>query len=63
MVAADRRAAPAARVPQVVFRFALQVGMLPLTGTTSEAHMRDDLAALDFELSEDDALAVERCAE
>ena len=31
---------------QVVFRFALQIGMLPLTGTTSEAHMRADLAVL-----------------
>lgn len=31
---------------QLVFRFALQVGMLPLTGTTDPAHMREDLAAL-----------------
>jgi len=29
---------------QLVFRFALQLGMIPLTGTSSEAHMRDDLA-------------------
>jgi diketogulonate reductase-like aldo/keto reductase len=29
---------------QVVFLFALQVGMLPLTGTTDPAHMREDLA-------------------
>ena len=35
---------------QVVFRFAIQVGMLPLTGTTDPAHMREDLGALDFEL-------------
>ena len=32
---------------QVVFRFALSVGMLPLTGTSSAAHLREDLAALD----------------
>jgi len=32
--------------PAIVFRFALDLGMLPLTGTTSAAHMRDDLAAL-----------------
>lgn len=31
---------------QVVFRFAIQVGMIPLTGTSSEAHMREDLAAV-----------------
>lgn len=33
-------------VEQLVFRFALDVGMLPLTGTTSRAHMTEDLAAL-----------------
>lgn len=47
---------------QVVFRFALQSGMLPLTGTTDGAHMREDLAALDFELSADDVAAIERIA-
>lgn len=45
---------------QVVFRFALQVGMLPLTGTTSAAHMREDLAALEFELPAEDVEAMER---
>jgi len=41
--AAERRgASPAA----IVFRFALDEEMLPLTGTTSAQHMRDDLAAL-----------------
>src|SRR5262245_53178314 len=35
---------------QVIFRFAQQSGMLPLTGTSSAAHMQDDLA-LDFELA------------
>ena len=39
---------------QVVFRFARQVGMLPLTGTTDPAHMREDLAIDDFELSDED---------
>lgn len=47
---------------QVVFRFALQVGMLPLTGTTDPAHMREDLAALDFELAPEDVAAVEAIA-
>jgi diketogulonate reductase-like aldo/keto reductase len=31
---------------QLVFQFALQVGMIPLTWTSSEAHMREDLAVL-----------------
>lgn len=39
---------------QVVFRFALQVGMVPLTGTTNEQHMKEDLQARDFELTADD---------
>ena len=34
-----------AGLAQVIFRFAMQIGMLPLTGTTSEQHMKEDLAA------------------
>ena len=34
-------------VCQVVFRFALDVGMIPLTGTTNVTHMREDLEVLD----------------
>jgi diketogulonate reductase-like aldo/keto reductase len=41
-------------VEQLAFRFALHVGMIPLTGTTGERHMRDDLAVFDFELQSDD---------
>lgn len=47
---------------QVVFRFALQVGMLPLTGTTDPAHMREDLESRDFELSDEDLALVENIA-
>jgi diketogulonate reductase-like aldo/keto reductase len=47
---------------QVVFRFALQVGMLPLTGTTDPAHMREDLGAFDFVLSDDDVRTIENIA-
>lgn len=36
----------------VIFRFAQQLGMLPLTGTTDPGHMRIDLAASEFSLSE-----------
>lgn len=39
-------------VPQVIFRFALEVGMIPLTGTTDPEHMREDLEVYGFELAE-----------
>lgn len=37
---------------QVFFRYLTQIGIIPLTGTTSQAHMQDDLAIFDFELTE-----------
>jgi diketogulonate reductase-like aldo/keto reductase len=53
-----------ARTPaQVVFRFALDVGMIPLTGTTSPNHMRDDLSVLTFRLEPDEVRRIERLAE
>ena len=36
---------------QLVFRFSLQLGMFPLTGTSDPAHLAADLAVFDFELS------------
>ena len=44
---------------QVVFRFAQQLGMLPLTGTTDLEHMREDLLGLDFDLDEDELGRIE----
>jgi diketogulonate reductase-like aldo/keto reductase len=44
---------------QLVFRFAMQLGMLPLTGTSNEDHMREDLAAADLELDDADVRAIE----
>ena len=52
-------AAHRATIPQIVFAFARQVGMVCLTGTTSAEHMREDLASLDIELSEEELLEVE----
>lgn len=50
-------------VPQLVFRFALDVGMLPLTGTTSGDHMREDLAAVAHApLSAEERAVVEQIA-
>jgi diketogulonate reductase-like aldo/keto reductase len=44
---------------QVVFRFALDVGMLPLTGTTDPVHMREDLAAFEFRLAPEEVERIE----
>jgi diketogulonate reductase-like aldo/keto reductase len=51
-----------ATLSQVVFRFARAVGMLPLTGTTSVEHMRQDLASDAVALSPDEVRAIERLA-
>jgi diketogulonate reductase-like aldo/keto reductase len=47
---------------QVAFRFALQVGMIPLTGTSSASHMKEDLGSVAFELTDADIQAIERIA-
>lgn len=47
---------------QVVFRFALQVGMIPLTGTTNQHHMAEDLEVYEFELTAGEQEAIERAA-
>lgn len=47
-------------IPQIVFRFALQCGMIALTGTTSADHMRADLDILNFELSANEVSQIER---
>jgi diketogulonate reductase-like aldo/keto reductase len=47
---------------QIVFRFALEVGMLPLTGTTDFQHMREDLAVAEFELDPADVDLIESLA-
>jgi diketogulonate reductase-like aldo/keto reductase len=57
-IAARLGATPA----QVVFRLALALGMVPLTGTTSEAHMREDLASHDLALEADEVDELETIA-
>ena len=36
---------------QVLFRYLTQIGVVPLTGTSSPAHMREDLAIFEFGLT------------
>ncbi len=47
---------------QIVFRFALQTGMIPLTGTTNADHMQEDLAVYEIELFEAEVDTVETIA-
>ena len=49
-------------VSQIVFRFALDVGMIPLTGTTNPAHMQADLEVFDFQLEREDVEHMENLA-
>jgi diketogulonate reductase-like aldo/keto reductase len=44
---------------QIVFRFAHEVRMLPVTGTSSERHMREDLASRELPMTSDEATAIE----
>jgi diketogulonate reductase-like aldo/keto reductase len=47
---------------QIVFRFAMQIGILPLTGTTSQQHMKEDLQAESLELSTEEIQRIETIA-
>jgi diketogulonate reductase-like aldo/keto reductase len=47
-------------VSQIVFRFALDVGMVPLTGTTDAGHMGADLEVFDFRLEPEEVERIER---
>lgn len=49
-------------IPQIIFRFALDLAMLPLTGTTNAGHMRDDLNTADFCLSAEEITQIENLA-
>jgi diketogulonate reductase-like aldo/keto reductase len=47
---------------QIIFAFARQIGMLPLTGTSNAEHMKQDLASLSLELPPDAVKAIEAIA-
>jgi diketogulonate reductase-like aldo/keto reductase len=44
---------------QVIFAFAMHIGMLPLTGTTNSQHMKEDLQAEQLSLSAEDIQRIE----
>lgn len=41
-------------IPQIIFRFAKDIGILPLTGTTNQQHMEADLNIDDFQLTQEE---------
>ncbi len=47
---------------QIIFSFAGAIGMLPLTGTSSAEHMREDLASIDLTLPAEIVRAIEAMA-
>jgi diketogulonate reductase-like aldo/keto reductase len=51
-----------ATIPQVIFCFAMQIGIIPLTGTTDKQHMKDDLQAMELKLSADEVAQLENLA-
>ncbi len=53
-IAVQHRRTPA----QAFFRYLTQIGIVPLTGTTTESHMREDLAIFDFELTPGECAAI-----
>lgn len=57
-MAKERGATPA----QIIFAFARQVGMLPLTGTTQPKHMEEDLASVLLSLDESEIDFILKCA-
>lgn len=46
-------------IPQIIFRFAKDIGIVPLTGTTSIQHMKEDLNINDFQLADEDRYQIE----
>jgi len=44
---------------QILFRYLTQVDVVPLTGTRSEGHMREDLAIFEFTLTDQERIAVD----
>ena len=50
-------------VSQIVFRFALDVGIVPLTGTSKAEHMREDLDVFNFALEPKEVAMIEALVE
>ena len=49
-------------LPQLIFAFSRALGIVPLTGTSSEHHMKEDLASADLALPTELVKAIESIA-
>ena len=49
-------------INQIVFRFSIDIGTLPLTGTTNGDHMREDVEIENFRLEPDHVRLIEHLA-
>jgi diketogulonate reductase-like aldo/keto reductase len=45
---------------QILFRYLTQIGVVPLTGTKSDVHMREALRIFDFQLSDEELRALDQ---
>jgi diketogulonate reductase-like aldo/keto reductase len=55
-------AAKAITPAQLVFAYCVAIGMLPLTGTSSDPHMREDLEAIDLALDPNEIAVLDRAS-
>lgn len=44
---------------QIIFIFSQQIGMIPITGTTSQQHMKEDLNCFDVQLTAEELFEIE----
>lgn len=44
---------------QILFRYLTQIGVVPLTGTKSETHMRENLSIFDFQVSDKERSSID----
>ena len=45
---------------QIIFRFAIDIGIVVLTGTTNTSHMQEDLATLELHLNPNEVKIIEK---
>lgn len=49
-------------VPELIFRFAIDVGMIPLCGSKNPEHLKEDLSIYDFHLGREEISIIEQIA-
>ncbi|MHA2249022.1 MAG: aldo/keto reductase family protein [Candidatus Kariarchaeaceae archaeon] len=49
-------------IPSIIFSFSKQVGMMPMTGTSNQVHMNQDLSGIDIKLKDKEIHLIENIA-